>query len=302
MMYQSLAFHDEGSNSMPIFSVDGLRESKVEAFQGHKTSKRTLLVCSMILIATTGLLATWIFVSKPRFIPKLGIFARTNTETGDSYEMLGSKLSVKPRQRRDVAIPKIKPKANFKVETINNPIQFLTNDSRLPFNLIPEDYYLQLKIDLSESGFIGYAKMMLTCERKTNQIIFHGRHLVLNNITIILEKEVIHYLRIVYIRKFEFFIIQLEGDMEEGKLYEIHVNYTSTYGNSLAGFYKSNYTNNGEQRYIMCRSSQRRCSVKKGVPRNNANFTGKHLYWSLFLTKRGPATFLKRESNTGVFL
>ena len=30
---------------------------------------------------------------------------------------------------------------------------------------------------------------------------------------------------------------------------------------------------------------QRRCSVKKGVLKNCANFTGKHLYWNLLLLK-----------------
>ena len=33
------------------------------------------------------------------------------------------------------------------------------------------------------------------------------------------------------------------------------------------------------------RSSHRRCSVKKGVLKNFANFIGKHLCWSLFLIK-----------------
>ena len=33
------------------------------------------------------------------------------------------------------------------------------------------------------------------------------------------------------------------------------------------------------------RSSHWRCSVKKGVLKNLANFTGKHLCWSLFLIK-----------------
>ena len=53
------------------------------------------------------------------------------------------------------------------------------------------------------------------------------------------------------------------------------------------------------------RSSQERCSVKKGVLKNFANFTGKHLCWSLFLIKFqafNPGTLLKRDSNTGVFL
>ena len=41
------------------------------------------------------------------------------------------------------------------------------------------------------------------------------------------------------------------------------------------------------------------------VFKNFANFTGKHLCWSLFLIKLQafrPAAFLKRDSNTGVFL
>ena len=33
------------------------------------------------------------------------------------------------------------------------------------------------------------------------------------------------------------------------------------------------------------RSSHRRCSIKKGVLKNLTKFTGKHLFWSLFLIK-----------------
>ena len=45
--------------------------------------------------------------------------------------------------------------------------------------------------------------------------------------------------------------------------------------------------------------------LKKGVFKDLVNFTGKHLCWSLFLIKLQawtPATLLKRDSNTGVFL
>ena len=36
---------------------------------------------------------------------------------------------------------------------------------------------------------------------------------------------------------------------------------------------------------VFLRSSHRKCSIKKGILINFANFTGKHLYWSLFLIK-----------------
>ena len=44
---------------------------------------------------------------------------------------------------------------------------------------------------------------------------------------------------------------------------------------------------------------------KKGVLETLANFTRKHLHWNLFLIKLQvfrPATLLKRNSNTGIFL
>ena len=43
------------------------------------------------------------------------------------------------------------------------------------------------------------------------------------------------------------------------------------------------------------RSSHRRCSIKKGVLKNFANFTGKHLCWSLFLiTDLQARNFIKK--------
>ena len=52
------------------------------------------------------------------------------------------------------------------------------------------------------------------------------------------------------------------------------------------------------------RSSHQSCSIEKAVFKNFAIFTGKNLCWSLLLIDlraSKPATFLKRNSNTGVF-
>ena len=44
------------------------------------------------------------------------------------------------------------------------------------------------------------------------------------------------------------------------------------------------------------RSSHQRCSVRKGILRNFAKFTGKHLCHSLFFNKvAGPAALLKKR-------
>ena len=58
--------------------------------------------------------------------------------------------------------------------------------------------------------------------------------------------------------------------------------------------------------YNLYRSSHQRCSMKKGVLRNFAKFTGKHLYQSLFLTKLQASGLWRaqrpEESVTVVFL
>ena len=56
---------------------------------------------------------------------------------------------------------------------------------------------------------------------------------------------------------------------------------------------------------VQCRNSHQSCSVKKGVLKNFAIFTRKHLCWSIFLIKLqaiSSATLLKTNSNRGVFL
>ena len=47
------------------------------------------------------------------------------------------------------------------------------------------------------------------------------------------------------------------------------------------------------------------CFLEKVVHKNFAIFTGKHLCWRLLLIElraSRPATFLRKDSNTGVFL
>ena len=57
--------------------------------------------------------------------------------------------------------------------------------------------------------------------------------------------------------------------------------------------------------HAICRSSHRRWSVRKGVLRNFAKFTGKHLCQSFFFNKiagSGLQLYQKRDSGTGSFL
>ena len=55
---------------------------------------------------------------------------------------------------------------------------------------------------------------------------------------------------------------------------------------------------------MKCRRSRSEEFCKKGVLKNFAKFTGKHLCQSLFFNKVAdliPATIVKRDSRTGIF-
>ena len=65
-------------------------------------------------------------------------------------------------------------------------------------------------------------------------------------------------------------------------------------------FYKSDFLNDASPRAHLrdCRSSHRRCSLKKAVLKDFAIFTGKHLCWSLFfkkVTTLQPCNFIKKR-------
>ena len=60
-----------------------------------------------------------------------------------------------------------------------------------------------------------------------------------------------------------------------------------------------------EQVILHRQKQHQRCYIKKDTRRNFAKFSGKHLCQGLFLNKIAdfrPATLLKRDSGTGVFL
>ena len=76
------------------------------------------------------------------------------------------------------------------------------------------------------------------------------------------------------------------------------------YESSMKEFKKQGI-NTAELGLFTYRNSHQRCSVKKAALKNFATFAGKHPCWSLFSMKLQawkPATLLKRDSNTFVFL
>ena len=89
--------------------------------------------------------------------------------------------------------------------------------------------------------------------------------------------------------------------------FKLPSNYWIWTDRGLLGLYWKNKHFKDKIRYILryviviYEGSHRRCSVKKGVLKNFAIFTGKHLCWSLYYLSYRPEG-LQLYSNTGVFL
>jgi len=271
-MYRTLASEDE-TPLQPIFSIDGVQENHVELFQGHKTSRRTILICSIILISTTSLLATWVFVAKPHFYPRLHLAHRSInnnklTAVGNEFTNIRSwhhsrsKRSLEPLSKDSAVIsPQLnhfdkrsgiskQPHKEKIYELVTDSNKYPYNNSRLPQNLIPMEYHLHFNIDLNDDNFTGEARIQLHCETPTDKIIFHGRRIIPKNITIFSGRSLINYYQVFYIKHFEMFVVELASKLESGSIYDLVVVYSVGYGNNLAGLYKSSYTDFGVKKYV----------------------------------------------------
>lgn len=260
-MYRTLAF-DEDAQVRPIFSIDTVRGSQVEKFDGHKTSRRTILICSIILISLTGLLATWVFVAKPHFYPSLHLAHRSDENadkavagtTSNGADFTNIKSWHHGRHRRSVSddgsslLDSSRELFTYKVIKGVNNTDIPYNKTRLPEHLIPEEYVLHFDVDLDKDNFTGQAKIKLQCESATDKIMFHGRRLHPTNITVYSGRTQIHIKRVTYVKAHEIFVVELKSRLEEQSIYDMTVDFTVGFGGSLAGLYKSLYKDFGKDK------------------------------------------------------
>lgn len=269
-MYQTLAFEEEVHGSKPpIFSVDGVRESHVETFSGHKTSRRTILICSIILISLTGLLATWMFFTKPHTYTSTSLnLAHRSDEVDELNQQIETpeftnirswhhhhheKGLRRHRRTVDTGVPSttlatdVEPFTYKEIRGLNNS-EIPYNRTRLPDHLIPEEYKLHFDIDLAKDNFTGQAKIKLQCETATDKIMFHGRRLHPTNITVLSGRTLVPIKKVTYVKAHEIFVVELKSRLEEQSVYDMQVDFTVGYGGKLAGLYKSLYKDFGQDK------------------------------------------------------
>ncbi|KAM5171352.1 aminopeptidase N-like isoform 1-T2 [Mantella aurantiaca] len=127
---------------------------------------------------------------------------------------------------------------------------------RLPKTLIPDHYDVDLRPVLEKDNrglyvFHGKSVAHFKCVNSTNLVIIHINKLNISNfvlkddtnINIKVNKEQI-------VEKTNYFVLHLDESLKNGKTYTLHTEFIGELADDLAGFYRSEYVENGETKLI----------------------------------------------------
>lgn len=121
--------------------------------------------------------------------------------------------------------------------------------TRLPSDMIPAHYFIDLDIDPGKENFTGTVTITFDCESPTDKLIFHGRNLHLLEIQ--MEDgnlRPVFYKNVTFLAEHDMYVVQLNTTLEEDSDLRMLVQYTARFSQVLGGIYKSQYTDFGVQK------------------------------------------------------
>ncbi|KAM7330616.1 hypothetical protein ACRRTK_009805 [Alexandromys fortis] len=136
------------------------------------------------------------------------------------------------------------------------------NRYRLPKTLIPDSYQVTLKpyLEPNEQGlyiFQGNSTVRFTCNEATNVIIIHskklnytqkGNHLV--ELRALGGSPAPNIIRTELVERTEYLVVHLNGQLVAGHQYEMDSQFQGELADDLAGFYRSEYEENGVKKVV----------------------------------------------------
>lgn len=132
---------------------------------------------------------------------------------------------------------------------------FPWNKMRLPDNIVPVHYNLDVHPNLTTSNFTGLAKIQVHVRQETSVIILHAKHLEISRATIALTEYGVSHpesiLNILEYPPFEQIALESAKPLDNGETYMVNIYYTANLSDGFYGFYKSSYqTPEGEKRIL----------------------------------------------------
>ena len=210
-----------------------------------KRSKRWILTLVLLcLLLTTALVACYIKYKQ--------CCSSTCSQTGQSSGQNGG--GGDKQLRRDEYDQADNKPAHLAVHHTN------WNNSRLPSNLVPYYYTINLRIDVHEKKFNGSCTIFFKCVYSTNIIVVHAEtNLDIKPVPVVHELESersrvrrrsLEIKSMVYNPVFSYYVIQLKNNyFVEGRHYSIlFSDFSSSIVDNLKGLYLSSYTMENQTR------------------------------------------------------
>ncbi|XP_067293180.1 aminopeptidase N [Pseudorasbora parva] len=136
------------------------------------------------------------------------------------------------------------------------------NEYRLPDTLVPDYYNITLWPRLQPNiyglfMFTGKSRVVFNCLKETDLILIHSNKLNLTSTDGYLAKlsalgtTVAPSIQKTWLQETtQYLVIQLKGKLKAGELYELHTEFVGELADDLAGFYRSEYYENGEKKIV----------------------------------------------------
>lgn len=128
---------------------------------------------------------------------------------------------------------------------------------RLPENLVPEHYDIDLRPILTKNDqglymFYGKSKAYFTCNTATQHVIIHSKKLTYTEDPVLTDESgsVISSDKFFFAEKTNYLILPLKERLQSGKKYILHTEFEGELADDLAGFYRSEYVEDGETKII----------------------------------------------------
>uniref|UniRef100_A0A8C1JYB4 Aminopeptidase n=1 Tax=Cyprinus carpio TaxID=7962 RepID=A0A8C1JYB4_CYPCA len=136
------------------------------------------------------------------------------------------------------------------------------NEHRLPDTLVPDYYNITLwpRLQPNIHGlfvFTGNSSLVFKCLRETDLILIHANKLNLTSTDGYVAKlfalgiSVAPSIQKTWMQETtQYLVIQLKGKLKAGELYELYTEFVGELADDLAGFYRSEYEENGEKKIV----------------------------------------------------
>lgn len=140
-------------------------------------------------------------------------------------------------------------------------------DVRLPVNVLPTLYTMQLSASLVSKTFEGDMKISIVFHLETTQILFHAKDLTLSDIYLDLDGHgTIQPATAGYTGMYDLYVVRFDHVFESGMSGVLHIRFAGAILPTLAGFYLSEYKDASQKSHTIASTQFESTDARRAFP------------------------------------